>query len=102
LCPWIRSYSKEWSATIWKGDRPDFSSERVPHRDNTENFRHKIISSDKSQSELDIKTYWLTVSRNMTFTIWKYRLIKESFESKVCEVHCSLLSAYCPKSRQLS
>jgi hypothetical protein len=26
------------------GDRPDLSSERAPHKDNTANFRQKIIS----------------------------------------------------------
>jgi hypothetical protein len=42
------------------GDRPDLSSERVPHRDNTATFRQKIISGHKFQSGLDMKTYWLT------------------------------------------
>jgi hypothetical protein len=39
------------------GDRPDLSSERAPHRDNTANFRQKIISDHKSQNKLDTKTY---------------------------------------------
>jgi hypothetical protein len=37
-------------------DRPDLSSERAPHRDNTATFRQQVISGHKFQSGLDIKT----------------------------------------------
>jgi hypothetical protein len=48
---------------------PDLSSKRAPHRDNTATFRQKIITGHMFQSELDTKTYWLTVGRNMTLTL---------------------------------
>jgi hypothetical protein len=38
-------------------DRPDLSSEREPHRDKAAIFRQKVISGQKSQSELDTSTY---------------------------------------------
>jgi hypothetical protein len=38
-------------------DRPDLSSERVPHRDNTATFRRNITSGHKFQNGLDTKTY---------------------------------------------
>jgi hypothetical protein len=67
-----------WCILHWwqwlTGDRPDLSSERASHRDNTATFRQKTISRHKFQSEVDTKTYWLTVSRNMTLTVtltWK-------------------------------
>jgi hypothetical protein len=41
-------------------DRPDLSSERAPHKDNTATFRQNIISGHGFQSELDTTTYWLT------------------------------------------
>jgi hypothetical protein len=47
------------------GDRPDLSSERATHRDNTATFRQKIIFDHKFQSGLDTKT----VSRNMALTL---------------------------------
>jgi hypothetical protein len=53
----------QWTKYCWQrltGDRPDLSSERAPHRDNTANFRQKI-SGHKSQSELDTKTDWPSV-----------------------------------------
>jgi hypothetical protein len=53
------------------GDIPDLSSERAPHRDNTATFRQNIKSGHGFQSGLDTKTYWLTVSRNMTLTLAK-------------------------------
>jgi hypothetical protein len=39
------------------GDRPDLSSERAPHRDNTALFRQNIISGHGFLSELDTMTY---------------------------------------------
>jgi hypothetical protein len=38
-------------------DRPDLSSERAPHRDNTATFRQKVISVHKFQSGLEAKIY---------------------------------------------
>jgi hypothetical protein len=40
---------------ILTGDRPNLSSERAPHRDNTANLRQKIIFGHKSQGELNTK-----------------------------------------------
>jgi hypothetical protein len=37
--------------------RPDFSSERAPHRDNTATFRQNVTSGHGFQSELDTTTY---------------------------------------------
>jgi hypothetical protein len=37
--------------------RPVLSSERTPHTDKTATLRQEVISSRKSRSELDTKTY---------------------------------------------
>jgi hypothetical protein len=59
-------------------NKPGLSSEREPHRDKTTNFRSKHLKGkqylvNRSQSELDTKTYWqtdrLTVSRKVTLTL---------------------------------
>jgi hypothetical protein len=51
-------------------DRPDLSSERAPHRDNTATFRQNITSGHGLQIELDTTTYWLTDGlSNMTLTL---------------------------------
>jgi hypothetical protein len=48
--------------------RPDFSSERAPPQRQMINLQTELISGHKSYSGLDTKTYWLTVSRNVTST----------------------------------
>jgi hypothetical protein len=68
----------EWlSAVKWvwfTKNRLGLSSERAPHRDRTTNSRPKLLKRmqylvKRPQSWLDIKTYWLTVSRKMTLTL---------------------------------
>jgi hypothetical protein len=57
--------NKDWQLTDLT------SSERAPHRDKTVPLKKKKkIYGQKSQTGLDTKTYWLTVSRNVTLTLW--------------------------------
>jgi hypothetical protein len=49
--------------------RPVFSSDRAPHKDRNfqkATFQQEAKSGHKSQSGIDTKTYWLTVSRKVT------------------------------------
>jgi hypothetical protein len=56
----------------------DLLSEMAPQQRQDSNFQTELISGRKSYNGLDTKTYWLTVNRNVTFTLtWlgrnKYR-----------------------------
>jgi hypothetical protein len=58
------NYIKYLTMDCWqwlKGDSLDLSSERAPHRDNTETIGQEILAGHKFQSELDTKSYWLSV-----------------------------------------
>jgi hypothetical protein len=52
-------------------DRPNLSSERMPHRDKKEISWQKTLDVwSEAHSVLDTKTYWLSDRRNVTLLCW--------------------------------
>jgi hypothetical protein len=49
--------------------------QKQDHKFQTATFRQEVISSRKSQSGLDTKTYWLTVSRKVTSTFDLFSIV---------------------------
>jgi hypothetical protein len=61
----------QWTKHWWQWlteDRPDLSSEKAPHGDNTATFRQKKLVTSSRVNLTPRHTDWLTVSRNMTLT----------------------------------
>jgi hypothetical protein len=86
--------SNGWMWQWLTGDRPDLSSERAHHRDNTATFRQRIISGHKFQSELDTKTTdWPTVVTWLWLWLWLRNQLL--LATSLCWIHRSCLEQIC-------